>query len=185
MTSTPTPRRFYLHRTEDPTGVSGTGYVADGVLWPDGTANIRWRGEHPSAVFWDHGQASVELIHGHGGATRIVWLDTEPDTELNDALAAAAHTVLEGAGPRTTSEWAALVADAVLPVVRSRLASAEQEAEKESDHLRGVLAEVLAAFRFDTHPGEPCKQSGHVSVRAFERWREALRPAAAPEGSGQ
>jgi hypothetical protein len=36
------PRRFHLQRTVDITGASGTGRVADGVLWPDGTLSIRW-----------------------------------------------------------------------------------------------------------------------------------------------
>lgn len=69
------PRRFALLRHHDVSGVSGTGLVADGVLWPDGTASVRWRGEHPSVVFWDRGQLSVEHIHGHQGATEIVWID--------------------------------------------------------------------------------------------------------------
>lgn len=73
------PRRFVLRRSEDPTGVSGLGDVADGVLWPDGTAAVRWRGEHPSAVHWDRGKTSVELIHGHQGATEVVWLDQDGD----------------------------------------------------------------------------------------------------------
>ena len=68
-------RRFQLHRDVDITGVSGTGVVADGVLWPDGYVSIRWRGEHGSIVGWDRGMESVEKIHGHGGASRIVWLD--------------------------------------------------------------------------------------------------------------
>jgi hypothetical protein len=67
-------RRFYLDRQVDVTGASGTGRVADGVLWPDGTASVRWRGEHQSTVHWDE-FASAERIHGHGGATRIVWID--------------------------------------------------------------------------------------------------------------
>ena len=71
------PRRFVLRRRTDVSGVSGTGDVADGVLWPDGTAAVRWRGEHPSTVVWDRGQASVELIHGHQGSTTIEWLDDE------------------------------------------------------------------------------------------------------------
>ncbi|MDT0381390.1 hypothetical protein RM572_21770 [Streptomyces sp. DSM 42041] len=71
------PRRFVLSRAVDVSGVSGTGDVADGVLWPDGTASVRWRGEHPSTVFWDRGRASVELIHGHGGATQVLFLDAD------------------------------------------------------------------------------------------------------------
>jgi len=71
-----TTRRFELVRDHDVTGVSGTGVVADGVLWPDGTVTVRWRGEHPSTVCW----ASLDdalAVHGHGGLTTIGWLDEE------------------------------------------------------------------------------------------------------------
>ncbi|QBI53462.1 hypothetical protein [Streptomonospora litoralis] len=78
---TPLPRRFALQRDHDVTGVSGTGIVADGICWPDGTAAVRWRGDRPSTVHWDHGMDSVETIHGHGGHTRIRWLDSDPGTD--------------------------------------------------------------------------------------------------------
>jgi len=68
-------RRFTLQRDVDVTGVSGTGTVADGIMWPDGTASVRWRGDHPSIVFWDRGWESVQHVHGHGGHTRLVWTD--------------------------------------------------------------------------------------------------------------
>ncbi|MFH9426392.1 hypothetical protein [Streptomyces sp. NPDC017529] len=71
------PRRFYLERHTDVTGMSGTGRVADGVLWPDGTASVRWRGPRPSIVHWDR-LDDAETVHGHGGATRIVWVDAPP-----------------------------------------------------------------------------------------------------------
>jgi hypothetical protein len=69
------PRRFVLRRSTDVSGVSGLGDVADGVVWPDGTAAVRWRGDSPSTVHHDQGAAAVERIHGHGGATRVVYLD--------------------------------------------------------------------------------------------------------------
>ncbi|MFI8104731.1 hypothetical protein [Streptomyces sp. NPDC086023] len=68
------PRRFHLLRHHDVSGVSGTGIVAHGVLWPDGTASVRWTGERPSTVTWDR-ISDAEAVHGHGGATEIVWLD--------------------------------------------------------------------------------------------------------------
>lgn len=74
------PRRFVLRRLVDVSGISGTGDVADGVEWPDGSASIRWRGKHPSLVQWDHGLDSIEEVHGHQGATELVWLD--PETEV-------------------------------------------------------------------------------------------------------
>lgn len=69
------PRRFYLQRDVDITGASGTGIVAHGVMWPDGTASVRWATERTSIVFWDRGMADAEAVHEHGGATRIVWVD--------------------------------------------------------------------------------------------------------------
>lgn len=81
------PRRFTLHRDVDVTGVSGTGTVADGVMWPDGTASVRWRGDHPSIVFWDRGWESVQHIHGHGGHTRVVW-DQDTDSLVRQHAAA-------------------------------------------------------------------------------------------------
>lgn len=68
-------RRFELHRDLDVSGVSGTGVVAEGVAFTDGTAVVHWiAGEHHSTVVWPD-VAGVEAIHGHGGATRLVWLD--------------------------------------------------------------------------------------------------------------
>lgn len=71
------PRRFHLQRDTDITGASGTGRVADGVLWPDGTATLRWRGPRPSTVHWGW-LKDAEYVHGHGGHTRLVWDDPEP-----------------------------------------------------------------------------------------------------------
>ncbi len=67
-------RRFQLHRSRDVSGVSGTGVVADGVEFPDGGVVVRWRGRRPSTVVWSSVD-DVHEIHGHGGATRVVWLD--------------------------------------------------------------------------------------------------------------
>jgi len=64
---------FKLVRDVDVTGISGTGVVAEGVQFSNGKVAIQWVvGEHQSTVIWDS-LASVEAIHGHGGATRIVF----------------------------------------------------------------------------------------------------------------
>jgi hypothetical protein len=69
-----TVRRFELHRQTDVSGISGTGIVADGVVWEDGSATIRWRGDRPSIVHWQD-IAHAESVHGHGGFTEFVFLD--------------------------------------------------------------------------------------------------------------
>ncbi|GAB2762467.1 hypothetical protein [Nocardioides pakistanensis] len=67
-------RRFELHRDVDVSGISGTGVVADGVLFPDGHVATRWRSLVAQTCAWDS-ITDVEHVHGHGGATRIVWID--------------------------------------------------------------------------------------------------------------
>jgi hypothetical protein len=68
-------RMFQLHRSTDVTGVSGTGIVAEGVEFTDGTVCLRWVGKYPTSVVWhDGGIASVEHVHGHDGLTLVRFL---------------------------------------------------------------------------------------------------------------
>jgi hypothetical protein len=66
-------RTFELQRDEDPTGISGTGKVAEGIEFEDGTVAIRWLSERRSTVFHENID-NVYAIHGHKGMTRIVWV---------------------------------------------------------------------------------------------------------------
>lgn len=68
------PRRFALLRDHDVSGVSGTGVVAFGVQFPDGRCSTRWNSARAQTCSWDDVN-DVEIIHGHGGDTRLVWLD--------------------------------------------------------------------------------------------------------------
>ncbi|GAA1977202.1 hypothetical protein [Kitasatospora viridis] len=88
-TLTPTAQPFVLRRHEDVTGISGTGVVADGVLFPTAggsKAVVRWRGERGSTVIWDH-LRHVHEIHGHDGRTTV---ELVPIDELIAALKAVA-----------------------------------------------------------------------------------------------
>jgi hypothetical protein len=75
-------RRFNLHRRSDITGISGTGTVAEGVQFTDGTVVLRWlkagtaRPNHvkPTTVVHDDIESVIGL-HGHDGATEIYWID--------------------------------------------------------------------------------------------------------------
>lgn len=71
-------RAFQLNRKTDVTGVSGTGLVAEGVEFTDGTVALRWIGKNPtSVVFHDNGIESVRTIHGHDGLTEVRFVDLE------------------------------------------------------------------------------------------------------------
>lgn len=70
-------RRFVLYRLKDVTGVSGTGVVAYGCEFPDGTAVVRWCvGAARSTVVWDS-IADAIAVHGHDGATIVTYVDSE------------------------------------------------------------------------------------------------------------
>ena len=64
-------RVFRLWRERDPSGVSGTGLVAEGVQFSDGTCALRWLLELRSTAIYAS-LADVEAIHGHNGDTRIM-----------------------------------------------------------------------------------------------------------------
>jgi len=70
-----TVRLFNLVRSEDKSGVSGTGVVAEGVEFSDGSCVMRWLSDKTSTAIY----ASVERlisIHGHEGATRVQYADS-------------------------------------------------------------------------------------------------------------
>ena len=66
-------RTFQLIRVTDHTGISGTGTVADGCEFPDGTTAVRWRELTPDTDNYFPSVEAVEALHGHGGATIIRW----------------------------------------------------------------------------------------------------------------
>jgi len=65
-------RVFQLVRAEDVSGVSGTGVVADGVVFPDGVTVLRWRTAGGSTAVYGSVE-DVERIHGHDGKTILRW----------------------------------------------------------------------------------------------------------------
>ncbi|MFF6903533.1 hypothetical protein [Streptomyces hydrogenans] len=121
LTHTPGPRLFHLQRHHDISGVSGCGRVADGVLWPDGTATIRWRGDRPSTVHWDT-LDDAQAIHGHAGATTIVFDDVRTVTDEQRALAAnAVSTLLNSLGAWRSLEDCQTIADVAFGAASGRL----------------------------------------------------------------
>ena len=66
---------FYLNRTEDESGISGTGRVAQGFIFDNGKVAVTWLSEHPSVTVYDS-IGEVHAIHGHGGKTVV---EFDPD----------------------------------------------------------------------------------------------------------
>jgi len=115
------PKPFGLYRHEDVTGASGTGLVATGVEFDDGTTVLRWRGEAPSTVVWPSLDAA-QKIHGHGGRTQVVWLN-EDIVELSAAIERDERARVEAELARWTEQ-------------NLRLANERDELRAELDALR-------------------------------------------------
>jgi hypothetical protein len=80
------PQTFELVRYTDISGVSGTGVVAEGCVFTDGSVALRWHGANPSTAVWPD-LDSILAVHGHRGATVVRWLDVSemepvPGTDL-------------------------------------------------------------------------------------------------------
>ena len=66
--------RFVLVRDEDVTGVSGTGVVAEWIVFTSGLVVIHWLRE-PFSMGLYQSLDDVIFIHGHGGRTKLQFID--------------------------------------------------------------------------------------------------------------
>lgn len=63
-------RTFILNRIHDVSGVSGTGVIAEGVVFSGGKTVVCWKTATPSINIYDCVE-DVLRIHGHQGATEV------------------------------------------------------------------------------------------------------------------
>jgi hypothetical protein len=67
-------RTFRLIRNEDVSGVSGTGEIAEGVVFHDGQTVLSWFGKYHTIEIFPHVDDLID-IHGHGGKTELTYSD--------------------------------------------------------------------------------------------------------------
>lgn len=67
-------RLFNLVRTDDVSGVSGVGIIAQGVVFDNGKAVLNWLTEFESQAIYPSIDELIK-IHGHEGRTKVVYLD--------------------------------------------------------------------------------------------------------------
>lgn len=68
-------RRFVLRRIEDVSGTSGTGIVAEGVVFTNGYCALTWLTPLSSLAFY-HSIDVIEKIHGHENRTVLEYIDS-------------------------------------------------------------------------------------------------------------
>ena len=71
-------RRFLLLRSEDVSGTSGVGIVAEGVEFSNGQVVMHWISQLDAVSVYANVR-TVTSIHGHGGRTIVHWVDEEDE----------------------------------------------------------------------------------------------------------
>jgi hypothetical protein len=80
--NTPGIRRFHFVRSEDLSGVSGTGIVGEGCELSNGKIIFSWLSNLGSVAVYDNIKTFL-TVHGHEGRGSIRWIDPDinDDTE--------------------------------------------------------------------------------------------------------
>lgn len=99
---------FVLQRTHDVSGVSGTGIVCDGIMFPDLRVATRWRAGTAGVAqtcVWDS-LHHVRKIHGHDGATTVKSVPVDAIVEaLKDVLTIPRADALDFENDRAEAAW--------------------------------------------------------------------------------
>lgn len=73
-------RRFNFVRTEDVSGVSGTGVVGEGVEFTNGKVCFTWHSSKSSVAIYDNIKTFIS-VHGHEGKGNIEWVDEDHESK--------------------------------------------------------------------------------------------------------
>ena len=69
-------REFVLVRNKDISGTSGVGVVAEGVVFSDGQAILKWLRDPFSLGVYSSLEHLV-AVHGHGGNTQVEFVESK------------------------------------------------------------------------------------------------------------
>ena len=69
-------REFVLVRNKDISGTSGVGVVAEGVVFSDGQAILKWLRDPYSLGVYSSLEHLV-AVHGHGGNTQVEFVESK------------------------------------------------------------------------------------------------------------
>jgi hypothetical protein len=81
-------RTFHLDRTEDVSGISGIGIVAEGCQFSNGKVALCWKSGVSSVAVYDS-LRDLQAIHGHGTKTELVMGPPQVITTDKEGLRAA------------------------------------------------------------------------------------------------
>ena len=184
----PSPKRFVLYRDEDATGVSGTGVVATGIVWPDGHAALRWKADDREAAsstsVWTS-VADLMRVHGHGGLSKLFYLDGDGDPpDCGGAGARPRRRVLRGPFRLEPGTYCPPVVDTGLRTLWTRRGAAPLRAFISTESASAVVlvaAVVVALVWANAAPASYDRGVGHAGGAADRR--RGVRPG--PAGVGR
>jgi hypothetical protein len=94
-------RLFELRRIEDETGISGTGTVAQGVIFDNGKVALTWLTAHTSCAIYDDIEAVI-AIHGHNGKTKVIQIVNADMLKVRGLVMNAAQDRFENITPHSS-----------------------------------------------------------------------------------
>jgi hypothetical protein len=69
-------KRFILNRLQDVTGTSGTGIVAEGMVFSGGKVALTWFSHYGAVNVYDSIEV-VKVLHGHSEMTLVEFIDSD------------------------------------------------------------------------------------------------------------
>lgn len=67
-------KQFYLNRKEDVSGVSGTGIIAQGVIFPSGKVVMEWATSYGSIAIYENIN-EIQVLHANKGKTELIYIN--------------------------------------------------------------------------------------------------------------
>lgn len=86
-------RKFYLLRHEDVHNNSGTGVVAQGVIFDQGMGAMTWLTDEPTVTTFVRGIRGVKKLHGHDGKTEVIIEGVKKDAKKFEQCQDAVRTM--------------------------------------------------------------------------------------------
>lgn len=86
-------RKFYLLRHEDVHNNSGTGVVAEGVIFDFGMGSMTWLTDEPTLTMFVNGVRGIRRLHGHDGKTEVIIEGVKKDAKKFEHCQDAVRTM--------------------------------------------------------------------------------------------
>ena len=156
-------KRFILNRKKDATGVSGTGLVASGIQFNDGSIAMRWNSKTPTTELLESLEDLLR-IHGHGGASEVSFIDdSEPDKLLAECMSKSLNSL-------SSSLFISIKIDENSSVLKSLTDSIEKSLYISIDADNAGNKIALAESKDDENEARRVSNKINAGLNLFKEW---------------